>query len=162
MILQLVDSISSLGVTLKYGPLTRNMLEIIGTSCYSVVFVSDPKIGSGNSPTNGLECILCRNVLRADLSEAEEKYSDLKTVQDRVEEDLKNIQEELSHRSHEVDPLISHADPYDSASIEAKKMIFGCLIRRVDVYRGCRLKVEFHFNLEQYLSGMERENFPGK
>ena len=37
--------------------------------------------------------------------------------------------------SHEVDPLISYADLHDSASIEAKKMIFSCLIR-VSMYTG--------------------------
>lgn len=93
------------------------------------------------------------------ITEAEEKYSDLKAVQDRAEEDLKNTQEEMSRRSHEVDTLISYADLYDSASIEAKKMIINCLIRRVDVYRGYRLKVEFNFSLEQYLSGIDREDF---
>ena len=65
----------------------------------------------------------------------------------------------MSQRSHEVAPIISYADLYDSASIEAKKMIINCLIRRVDVYRGCRLKVEFNFSLEQYLSGIDREDF---
>ena len=68
----------------------------------------------------------------------------------------------MSCLSHEVDTLISYADLNDSAFIEAKKMIINRLICHVEVYRGCRLKVEFHFNLEQYLSGMDRENFPGK
>ena len=67
----------------------------------------------------------------------------------------------MSRLAHEVDTLISYSDLNDSAFIEAEKMIINCLIRRVDVYRGCRLKVEFHFNLEQYLSEMDRENFPG-
>ena len=66
------------------------------------------------------------------------------------------------HRlAHEVDTLISYADLNDSAFIEAKKVIINRLIRRVDVYRGCRLKVEYNFSLEQYLSGIDRENFPG-
>ena len=93
-------------------------------------------------------------------SEAEERYSDLKDVQDRTEEDLKK-QEAMSRHSHEVDPLISNADLYDSVAIEAKKRNINCPIRRVYVYRGYRLKVEFNFSLEQYLSGMDRENFPG-
>ena len=83
----------------------------------------------------------------------------MKAFQDREEKDLKNAQEEMSRLSHEVDTLIPYADRYDSASIEAKKMILSCLIRRVDVCRGCRLKVEFNFSLEQYLPGIDREDF---
>ena len=108
-----------------------------------------------------VERVLCGNILRADLSEAEEEYSILKPVQDRAEEDQKNTQEEIFYRSHEVDTLISYTDLYDSAFIEAKKMIINRLISHVEVYRGSRLKVEFNFSLEQYLSGMDRENFPG-
>ena len=70
------------------------------------------------------------------ISEAEEKYSGLKPFRGRVEEGLKNSQEKMFLRSHEVDALIFYADQYDSASIEAKKRIINCLIRRVDVFRG--------------------------
>ena len=65
----------------------------------------------------------------------------------------------MSRLAHEVDTLISYSDLNDSAFIEAEKMIINCLIRRVDVYRGCRLKVEFHFSLEKYLSRNDREDF---
>ncbi len=39
----------------------------------------------------------------------------------------------------QYDDIISWADMYDSASMESKKMIVSCLIRRVEVYRtiGC-------------------------
>lgn len=93
------------------------------------------------------------------ISEAEVKYADLKSVYEQAEEDLKNTQAEKKRLSREVDTLISCAELYDSAPIEAKKMIVNNLIRRVDVYRDYKLHVEFNFSLEQYLSGIDSEHF---
>ena len=44
---------------------------------------------------------------------------------------------------------------YDSASFEAKKMIVSQLIRRVDVYRGYQIHVDFNFDLAQYLENSD-------
>ena len=51
--------------------------------------------------------------------------------------------------------LISFSDLYDSASFEAKKMIVIQLIRRVDVYRGYQIHVDFNFDLAQYLENSD-------
>ena len=48
-----------------------------------------------------------------------------------------------------------NADLYDSASFEAKKMIVSQLIRRVDVYRGYQIHVDFNFDLAQYLENSD-------
>ena len=48
-----------------------------------------------------------------------------------------------------------HADLYDSASFEAKKMIVSQLIRRIDVYRGYQIHVDFNFDLAQYLENSD-------
>ena len=40
---------------------------------------------------------------------------------------------------------------YDTASIEAKKMIVNCLIKRVDVYRDYKL----HIDIEQFSMGLD-------
>ena len=48
-----------------------------------------------------------------------------------------------------------YADLYDSASFEAKKMIVSQLIRRVDVYRGYQIHVDFNFDLAQYLENSD-------
>ena len=47
------------------------------------------------------------------------------------------------------------ADLYDSASFEAKKMIVSQLIRRIDVYRGYQIHVDFNFDLAQYLENSD-------
>ena len=46
-----------------------------------------------------------------------------------------------------------HADLYDSANFEAKKMIVNQLIRRVDVYRGYQINISFNFDLTPYIEG---------
>ena len=49
----------------------------------------------------------------------------------------------------EFDKLIFLAEFYDDASFEKKKMIVNCLIKRVEVCRGYKLKVEFNIDFEQ-------------
>ena len=51
--------------------------------------------------------------------------------------------------------LKGYADLYDSASFEAKKMIVSQLIRRIDVYRGYQIHVDFNFDLAQYLENSD-------
>ncbi len=45
---------------------------------------------------------------------------------------------------------------YDEASFEKKKMIVNCLIKRVEVFRGYKLKVEFNIDFEQFMVGIDR------
>lgn len=44
--------------------------------------------------------------------------------------------------------VLAWAELYDEASFEKKKMIVNCLIKRVEVFRGYKLKVEFNIDLE--------------
>ena len=55
----------------------------------------------------------------------------------------------------QYDDIISWADMYDSASIESKKMIVSCLIRRVEVYRDYRLHIDFNIDFEQFSAGLD-------
>ena len=50
---------------------------------------------------------------------------------------------------------LNNADLYDSASFESKKMIVSQLIRRVEVYRGYQIHVDFNFDLAQYLENSD-------
>ena len=43
----------------------------------------------------------------------------------------------------------------DKASVESKKMIVGCLIRRVDVYRGYRVHIDFNIDFKQFSLGLD-------
>ena len=44
---------------------------------------------------------------------------------------------------------------YDNADFEKKKMIVNCLIRRVDVFSDYKLKIDFNFNFQQFINGIE-------
>ena len=61
----------------------------------------------------------------------------------------------LASLNAQYDDIISWADMYDTASIEAKKMIVNCLIKRVDVYRDYRLHIDFNIDFEQFSMGLD-------
>lgn len=63
---------------------------------------------------------------------------------------------EYRHLSDSFDELISWAELYDKSSFEKKKMIANCLIKRVDVCRGYKLKVEFNIDFEQFMVGFDK------
>ena len=52
------------------------------------------------------------------------------------------------------DEIMSWSELYDSASLEAKKMIVNAMITRIDVYHGYELNVEFNFNIRQFFEGI--------
>ena len=61
----------------------------------------------------------------------------------------------LEHLNTQYDDIISWADMYDTASMEAKKMIVNCLIKRVEVYRDYKLHIDFNIDFEQFSMGMD-------
>lgn len=65
----------------------------------------------------------------------------------------------LATLNAQYDEMISWADLYDTASIESKKMIIHCLIRRIDVYRDYQIHVEFNMDSEQFQLGLDMETF---
>ncbi len=44
---------------------------------------------------------------------------------------------------------------YETASFEKKKMIVNCFINRVDVYCGYKLHIDFNFDYQQFLEGLD-------
>ena len=61
----------------------------------------------------------------------------------------------MNELSGQYDDLISWAKLYESASIEAKKMIVNCPIKRVEVGRDYKLNIEFNFDLSQFFYGLD-------
>ena len=61
----------------------------------------------------------------------------------------------LNQLTDQYEELISWADLYDHATFEAKKLIVNCMIRRVEVFRDYKLNVEFNFDLNQFLNGLD-------
>lgn len=54
-----------------------------------------------------------------------------------------------------LDELVSWAELYDDAEFAQKKMIVNCLIRRVDVCRDYKLKIDFNFDFQQFINGID-------
>ena len=44
---------------------------------------------------------------------------------------------------------------YKTATIEEKKMIVNSMIRRIDVYTGYKLKIEFDFDINRFFFGID-------
>jgi hypothetical protein len=73
-----------------------------------------------------------------------------------AEKDVADGESVLKSLSDSFDELISWAELYDEASFEKKKMIVNCLIKRVEVCRGYKLKIEFNIDFEQFMVGIDK------
>ena len=63
--------------------------------------------------------------------------------------------------SAQYDEIISWSQLYDSASIEAKKMIVNAMIKRIDVCRDYDIHFELNMSIRQFLIGLdEQESYP--
>lgn len=79
--------------------------------------------------------------LQKNMEEAQAAYDEGKTI--------------LAALNAQYNDLISWAEMYDTASIEAKKMIVSSLISRVDVYRDYKLHIDFNIDFEQFIGGLD-------
>ena len=101
------------------------------------------------------ESALPKDVLAELIRENETKCLQLEAASEQAKNamvETEAITEELQ-RQH--DEILSFADLYDSAGIEAKKMVVSAMIRRVEVSRDYKLTIYFNFNLDQFLHGLD-------
>lgn len=68
-------------------------------------------------------------------------------------DDTENLLKELSDN---FDELLSWAELYNDASFEKKKMIVNYMIKQVEVTKGYELKIDFNFNFEQFMTGIDK------
>ena len=85
------------------------------------------------------------------VDEAQVRCNDAQKAYDDAQEELERGQLVLENLSRQYDELVSWAELYDKAGIEAKKMIVACLIKRVEVGRDYKLNVEMNFHISQFL-----------
>ena len=91
------------------------------------------------------------------IDETEAKATEQREIYDTAEravQDTETLQKQLCEQYRE---MISWAELYENADLPTKKMIVNSLIRRVDVFRGYRLEIEFNFNLRQFFCGLDIE-----
>lgn len=96
-----------------------------------------------------------KDLLSTMVHEAEEKCADLQEKFAAAENSYNNSQSILTSLAAQYDDMILWSEMYDSASLEAKKMIVNCLIRRVEVCRNYKLHIDFNIDFEQFSAGID-------
>ena len=108
------------------------------------------------------ESSFSKELLAELISDAEKNCQALQAAFEKAQADYEAGEETLQSLNSQYDEMISWAKMYDSASMEAKKMIVSSLIRRVDVYRGYRLHIDFNINLGNSALDWTRPKLPHK
>ena len=101
------------------------------------------------------ESAFSKDLLGSMVSEAEAKCTELQKRFEAAQTAYEEGQTVLQSLEAQYDDIISWADMYDSASLEAKKMIVNCLIKRVEVYRDYKLHIDFNIDFEQFSLGLD-------
>ena len=100
------------------------------------------------------ESTFSKEILSSMVAEAEAKVARLQEQLDEAQKSYEEGQTVLDALNAQYADIISWADMYDSANLEAKKMIVNCLIKRVEVYRDYKLHIDFNIDLEQFVLGL--------
>ena len=101
------------------------------------------------------ESAFSQDLLGSLISDCETKCLEVQHTMEVAQAAYDEGQAMLDTLNAQYDDIISWADMYDGASIEAKKMIVSCLIRRVEVYRDYRLHIDFNIDFEQFSAGLD-------
>ena len=103
------------------------------------------------------ESAYSKEMLAGLANEVETKVKELEAVCKKAESELKENQVIINDLSASYDEIMSWSELFDSASIEAKKMIVNAMITRIDVYRDYQLNIEFNFNIRQFFEGINEK-----
>ena len=104
------------------------------------------------------ESTFSKELLGSMVAESETKCLELQKQFEEAQAAYDEGQAVMASLSAQYDDIISWADMYDAASMEAKKMIVNCLIKRVEVYRDYKLHIDFNIDFEQFSLGMDIVN----
>ena len=84
------------------------------------------------------------------LQEAEERQQQYQQQLKREGESCREDERMLRDLRSQHDTMISWAELFETSSMSVKKMVIANLIRRIDVYRGYRLHIDFRVDLSAY------------
>ena len=101
------------------------------------------------------ESSFSKELLASLILDAERKCQELQAALEQAQADYDAGEATLQALNSQYDDMISWAEMYDRASVESKKMIVSCLIRRVDVYRGYRVHIDFNIDFKQFSLGLD-------
>lgn len=101
------------------------------------------------------ESAFSKELLGSMVAESETKCLELQRQFEEAQAAYDEGQAVMASLNSQYDEIISWADMYDTASMEAKKMIVNCLIKQVEVYRDYKLHIDFNIDFEQFSPGMD-------
>lgn len=94
-----------------------------------------------------------------------ELVENARTKMMEANETLTSLNAELAESESKIDQIkadyhriLKWSEMFDASDMEVKKMIAGYLIKRVYVYEGYRLRIEFNMNFEQFNLGIDIPN----
>ena len=106
------------------------------------------------------ESAFSKEMLAGLVSETDAKVQELLKRCDDAERELESDRILMQELSDSYDEIISWSELYDSASLEAKKMIVNAMIKRIDVFRDYQLNIELNFNIRQFFLGLDDTVIP--
>ena len=101
------------------------------------------------------ESSFSKELLNSLIAEAEAKCRELQENLEAAQAAYDEGQAVMASLNMQYNDIISWAEMYDTASIEAKKMIVSCLIKRVEVYRDYKLHIDFNIDFTQFCEGLD-------
>ena len=84
----------------------------------------------------------------AKCAKLQKQFEDAQAAYDEWQSLLRSLE-------NQYNDVISWAELYDTADLETKKIIVNCLIRRIEVYRGYKLHVDFNIDFTQFDLGLD-------
>ncbi len=88
---------------------------------------------------------------KAKMMEASEKVSELSSEAEKNSSRAEEIRRDYRR-------ILKWSELFDESDMATKKMVAGCLIKRIDVYTDYRLHIEFNINFAQFELGLEIPN----
>ena len=101
------------------------------------------------------ESAFSQTMLAGLTEDAEARVKLLKERCDEAQREVESSENLIQEMSDQYDEIISWSSLYDSASIEAKKMIVNAMIKRIDVYRDYDIHIELNMSIRQFLIGLD-------
>ena len=93
------------------------------------------------------ESAFSQTMLAGLVEESEARAQSLNEHCDEAQREVESSENLIKDLNTQYDEIISWSSLYDSASIEAKKMIVNSMIKRIDVYRNYDLNIELNMNM---------------
>lgn len=91
----------------------------------------------------------------AKCAKLQKQFEDAQAAYEEGQSLLRSLEKQYNNVISWAELYDTAAELYDTADLETKKMIVNCLIRRIEVYRGYKLHVDFNIDFTQFDLGLD-------